>query len=186
MSDGYRGSRPGRSPAFPKRCARQSHDRANELDPPDAKAYNNGNRASTACSLVSTTPRCTGGPVPMPAPTEDHPTGKPHSNPRSPRSIAQQLLSLPVHDNWWQTETGSIMIANVPGTQIRPGSMGRPLPDVEAAVLERGPNGRAQVVGGRVHVLDGPGAEGELALRPGWPAGPPASAAPCSAPIPAA
>ncbi|CAG7613736.1 acetate--CoA ligase [Actinacidiphila bryophytorum] len=91
--------------------------------------------------------------------------------PLNPEAVrwGEEILSLPVHDNWWQTETGSIMIANVPGTQIRPGSMGRPLPGVEAAVLERGPNGRAQVVGGRVHVLDGPGAEGELALRPGWP-----------------
>ncbi|HXV91858.1 MAG TPA: acetate--CoA ligase, partial [Pseudonocardia sp.] len=51
----------------------------------------------------------------------------------------------------------------------RPGSMGRPLPGVEAALLERGPDGRAaRDAGGHVRVLAG-AAEGELALRAGWP-----------------
>ncbi|MGE3507526.1 MAG: acetate--CoA ligase [Vicinamibacterales bacterium] len=67
----------------------------------------------------------------------------------------------PFHDNWWQTETGGIMIANFAAMDIRPGSMGRPLPGVEAAVVNR--------TGERVTVLDDPGAQGELALRPGWP-----------------
>jgi len=39
------------------------------------------------------------------------------------------------HDTWWQTETGSIMIANTPGLELRPGSMGKPLPWVEAAIV---------------------------------------------------
>jgi acetyl-CoA synthetase len=47
--------------------------------------------------------------------------------------------------------------------------MGRPLPGVEAGVLRRGADGRAEVTGGHVTVLEEPGAEGELALRPGWP-----------------
>ncbi|AGF68185.1 acetyl-CoA synthetase [Streptomyces hygroscopicus subsp. jinggangensis TL01] len=81
----------------------------------------------------------------------------------------RDVLGLPVHDNWWQTETGAIMIANFAACDIRPGSMGRPLPGVEAAVLRRGENGRAEVADGHVTVLEEPGVEGELALRPGWP-----------------
>ncbi|MGZ4436927.1 MAG: acetate--CoA ligase [Nocardioidaceae bacterium] len=80
-----------------------------------------------------------------------------------------EALGLPVHDTWWQTETGSIMISNYPAMDIRPGSMGRPMPGIEAAVLARGDDGRALVEDGRVRVLDEPGQEGELALRPGWP-----------------
>ncbi|GAA3248149.1 acetate--CoA ligase [Nonomuraea helvata] len=78
-------------------------------------------------------------------------------------------LGLPVHDNWWQTETGAIMISNYASMDIKPGSMGRPLPGIEAALLERGEDGRARVVDGRVHVIEEPDVEGELALRPGWP-----------------
>src|SRR3990172_418820 len=39
----------------------------------------------------------------------------------------RDALGLPIHDNWWQTETGGIMIANFVGTELKPGSMGRPL-----------------------------------------------------------
>jgi acetyl-CoA synthetase len=81
----------------------------------------------------------------------------------------QEVLGLPVHDNWWQTETGGIMIANLAGCDIRPGSMGRPLPGVEVAILARGPDGRAAVRDGQVTVIEEPGVDGELALRPGWP-----------------
>ena len=66
------------------------------------------------------------------------------STPR-PSSGASEALGLPVHDNWWQTETGGIMIANLAGAEVRPGSMGRPLPGVETAILARGPDGRACV-----------------------------------------
>ncbi|WP_345709590.1 AMP-binding enzyme [Kitasatospora paranensis] len=91
--------------------------------------------------------------------------------PLNPEAVrwGEEILGLPIHDNWWQTETGSIMIANRAGGEVRPGSMGRPLPGVAAGILERGPNGRAAVRDGRVHVLTEPGAVGELALRPGWP-----------------
>jgi acetyl-CoA synthetase len=81
----------------------------------------------------------------------------------------QDTLGLPVHDTWWQTETGAIMVASLAGCDIRPGSMGRPLPGVEVAILARGPYGRAKVHDGRVEVIDEPAVEGELALRPGWP-----------------
>jgi acetyl-CoA synthetase len=79
-----------------------------------------------------------------------------------------EAFGLPIHDTWWQTETGAIMISNVPGMPIRPGSMGRPVPGVKVAVLARGADGRAAVHDGGVTVL-APGEVGELALRPGWP-----------------
>jgi len=82
---------------------------------------------------------------------------------------AQEALGLPVHDTWWQTETGAIMIASPVGSDLRPGSMGRPIPGVEVALLARGTDGRAAVRDGRVVVLDEPGVDGELALRAGWP-----------------
>ncbi|MEU9124990.1 acetate--CoA ligase [Streptomyces sp. NPDC048506] len=91
--------------------------------------------------------------------------------PLNPEAVVwgQEVLGLPVHDNWWQTETGCIMIANFAACDIRPGSMGRPLPGVEAAVLKRGEDGRALITDGRVTEVDSPDVEGELALRPGWP-----------------
>ncbi|MGW3472249.1 acetate--CoA ligase [Saccharopolyspora sp. NPDC000995] len=81
----------------------------------------------------------------------------------------QEVLGLPVHDNWWQTETGAIMISNYPAEEVRPGSMGLPVPGVEVGLLERGEDGRARVAHGKVHELTGADVEGELALRPGWP-----------------
>jgi acetyl-CoA synthetase len=73
-----------------------------------------------------------------------------------------KAMGLPIHDNWWQTETGGIMIANYPALQIRPGSMGRPLPGIEAAIVKR-------VADDVVEVIDEAEVQGELALRPGWP-----------------
>ena len=72
-----------------------------------------------------------------------------------------ETLGQPFHDTWWQTETGAIMIANTRDRDIRPGSMGQPLPGIEAAIVRRRPDGG-------VDLLE-PGAEGELALRAGWP-----------------
>ncbi len=80
----------------------------------------------------------------------------------------ERVLHRPVHDTWWQTETGAIMIANDPATAPRPGSMGRALPGIDAAVLRRGDDGRALVRDGEVTVAV-PGEDGELALRAGWP-----------------
>jgi len=75
-------------------------------------------------------------------------------------------FGLPFHDNWWQTETGGIMIANFPALDVRPGSMGMPVPGVEAAIVRtRSDNS----TGTSVTVIEEPGVEGELALRPGWP-----------------
>jgi acetyl-CoA synthetase len=73
-----------------------------------------------------------------------------------------EAFGLPIHDNWWQTETGGIMIANFAAMDIRPGSMGRALPGIDAAIVELGAD-RA------VRVLEDADAEGELALRTPWP-----------------
>lgn len=83
--------------------------------------------------------------------------------PLNPEAVVwgERVLGLPIHDNWWQTETGGIMIANYAAMEIRPGSMGRPLPGIEAAVVRRTDDS--------VDVLTEPDVEGELALRPGWP-----------------
>ncbi len=72
----------------------------------------------------------------------------------------EAVLGRPIHDNWWQTETGGIMIANYPSMDIRPGSMGRPLPGITAAIVHRTDD--------RIEVAP-PDETGELALRPGWP-----------------
>ena len=77
-------------------------------------------------------------------------------------------LGLPIHDNWWQTETGGIMIANFAACEIRPGSMGRPLPGIDATILRRDEHGKVVVREGHA-VEAAANEEGELALRPGWP-----------------
>lgn len=41
-----------------------------------------------------------------------------------------------IHDTWWMTETGAQMICNYPAMEIRPGSMGKPIPGVEAAIID--------------------------------------------------
>jgi acetyl-CoA synthetase len=84
--------------------------------------------------------------------------------PLNPEAVVwgREAFGLPFHDNWWQTETGGIMIANFAAMDIRPGSMGRPLPGVEAAIVRTSDDGRTELI-------DQPGVQGELALRPGWP-----------------
>ena len=73
-----------------------------------------------------------------------------------------EAFGRPFHDNWWQTETGAIMIANYPSLEVRPGSMGRPVPGIEAGIVHPREDGG-------VDVLEGADEVGELALRPGWP-----------------
>jgi acetyl-CoA synthetase len=72
-----------------------------------------------------------------------------------------EAFGMPIHDNWWQTETGGIMIANYNAMEIRPGSMGKPLPGIEAAIVQKNKDG--SVVELKADEV------GELALRPGWP-----------------
>jgi acetyl-CoA synthetase len=84
--------------------------------------------------------------------------------PLNPEAVVwgRDVFGRPFHDNWWQTETGGIMIANFASMDVRPGSMGKPLPGVDAAIVRK-------VADDRVEVLEAPGTQGELALRPGWP-----------------
>jgi acetyl-CoA synthetase len=71
-------------------------------------------------------------------------------------------FGLPFHDNWWQTETGGIMIANFAAMDIKPGSMGKPLPGITAAVVRKQSDGS-------VRLIDEPDVDGELALKTPWP-----------------
>jgi acetyl-CoA synthetase len=83
--------------------------------------------------------------------------------PLNPEAVRWGLeaFDLPFHDNWWQTETGGIMVANYAAMDIRPGSMGKPVPGIEAAIVQASPDG--------VRVVGEPGVEGELALKAPWP-----------------
>jgi acetyl-CoA synthetase len=62
-----------------------------------------------------------------------------------------------IHDNWWMTETGHILISNYPAMTIRPGSMGRPIPGVYAAIVDDEGRGLP------------PNTLGNLVVKPGWP-----------------
>jgi acetyl-CoA synthetase len=72
-----------------------------------------------------------------------------------------EAFGLPVHDTWWQTETGAIMIANFLAEPVWPGSMGRALPGVEIAIGQRREDGSVEQLGADQ--------VGEIILRPGWP-----------------
>lgn len=79
--------------------------------------------------------------------------------PLNPEVIAwsRRLLNRDIHDTWFQTETGAIMITNRPGLPLRPGSMGKPFDGIEPAILAD----------------DGTtlpdGEQGNLCLKVGWP-----------------
>jgi acetyl-CoA synthetase len=91
--------------------------------------------------------------------------------PLNPEAVVwgEEALGLPIHDNWWQTETGGIMIANYAACDIKPGSMGRPLPGIQAAILRCDEQGNVLRDGGRIEILEEPDTQGMLALRAGWP-----------------
>ena len=84
--------------------------------------------------------------------------------PLNPEAViwGQEAFGMPFHDNWWQTETGGIMIANYAAMDVKPGSMGRPVPGIEAAIVKREPDGG-------VSPISEPMVDGELALKAGWP-----------------
>jgi acetyl-CoA synthetase len=91
--------------------------------------------------------------------------------PLNPEAVrwGARVLGHAIHDNWWQTETGGEIGDHDAAGDIRPGSMGRPLPGIEAAILARDPEGDVLVEGDDAVVVDRPDVEGHLALRPGWP-----------------
>ena len=79
--------------------------------------------------------------------------------PLNPEAVYWGLkaFGLPFHDNYWQTETGGIVIANYPCMPLKPGSMGKPVPGVKVAIVDK--RGRKL----------GLNKVGSLALKPGWP-----------------
>jgi len=92
--------------------------------------------------------------------------------PLNPEAVewGQDAFGMPILDNWWQTETGGIMVANYRSQPVRPGSMGRPVPGIEAAIVERDDEGEVRVGGdGQPVMVTDPDMPGELALRTGWP-----------------
>jgi acetyl-CoA synthetase len=84
--------------------------------------------------------------------------------PLNPEAVVwgMEAFGKPFHDNWWQTETGGIMISNFLAMDVKPGSMGRPLPGTTAGIVER-------LADGAIREIAEPMVMGELALRPGWP-----------------
>lgn len=77
----------------------------------------------------------------------------------TPDSIewAGRIFNLPVHDTWWQTETGAMMITNYPSETIKAGSMGKPIPGIEAVIIDEKGNKLKE------------DRQGYLAFKPGWP-----------------
>lgn len=68
-----------------------------------------------------------------------------------------KAFDLRIHDTWWMTETGAMLIANIPSEEIRPGSMGKPVPGIEAAIVDNEGNELP------------PKQMGNLAIKQGWP-----------------
>ncbi|KIZ27035.1 acetate--CoA ligase [Bacillus cereus] len=66
-------------------------------------------------------------------------------------------FGLRIHDTWWMTETGGQVICNYPCMEIRPGSMGKPIPGVKAAIVDNEGNEVS------------PYTMGNLAIAKGWP-----------------
>ncbi len=81
--------------------------------------------------------------------------------PLNPEAViwSREAFGKPFHDTFWQTETGCIVITNLPGMPIKPGSMGKPFPGITATVLN--PT--------TFEPIAQPGVAGVIALRPGWP-----------------
>jgi len=73
---------------------------------------------------------------------------------------SQKVLGLPFLDTFWQTETGSVMITNIPGLRIKPGSMGKPFPGITATILDPS----------TYEPVNEPGRAGLIAFKPDWPA----------------
>lgn len=69
-----------------------------------------------------------------------------------------EVFNLRIHDTWWMTETGAQTICNFGSLPIKPGSMGKPVPGIEAAIVDD----RGQILP--------PNQMGNLAIKKGWPA----------------
>lgn len=73
----------------------------------------------------------------------------------------EKTFGFPILDNWWQTETGGIMIANYLSLPVKPGSMGKPLPGIDAEI--------AEVTDTDFKINSDPNKQGQLVLKKGWP-----------------
>lgn len=71
----------------------------------------------------------------------------------------REAFGLDFHDTFWQTETGAMMITNLPGMPVKPGSMGRPFPCVTAGVVDAETG----------EEITEPGTVGMIAVKPPWP-----------------
>ncbi len=72
---------------------------------------------------------------------------------------SEKVFGRPFHDTYWQTETGSIVISNFPGMEVRPGSMGKAFPGITAVILDPKKN----------EPYPAPGKIGLIALKFDWP-----------------
>lgn len=72
---------------------------------------------------------------------------------------SEKAFGRPFYDTYWQTETGAIVISNYPGMKIKPGSMGKPFPGIEATVVDLKSYEPVKTTG----------TVGLIALKPGWP-----------------
>jgi len=74
----------------------------------------------------------------------------------------RQAFGRDIHDTWWQTETGAIVIGTSAKDDVVLGAIGRPVAGIETAVARRQADGT-------LAFLDQPDLVGELVLRAGWP-----------------
>lgn len=83
--------------------------------------------------------------------------------PLDPEAViwGEKAFGFPILDNWWQTETGGIMISNYRSMAVKPGSMGKPLPGIEAAI--------AQIDDTNIKILSEPDKTGNLVLNKNFP-----------------
>jgi acetyl-CoA synthetase len=84
--------------------------------------------------------------------------------PLNPEVISwiKKNLGIDVHDNWWQTETGGILISNYAHFPIRPGSMGKPMTGIVVSLVKDHENNH-------ITFVDTPGEQGEIAILKDWP-----------------
>jgi acetyl-CoA synthetase len=81
--------------------------------------------------------------------------------PLNPEAVrwGYEAFNLWFHDTFWQTETGSIVVTNLPGMPVKPGSMGRPFPALEGTIVDEKTG---------VPITE-PGRVGLIAIKPPWP-----------------
>jgi acetyl-CoA synthetase len=91
--------------------------------------------------------------------------------PLNPEAVVwgRAQLGITFHDNWWQTETGGIVIANTASMAVKPGSMGRPLPGYHVDLLACDDQGELERLDGLPVVIEGSGVPGMIAIRTPWP-----------------